>query len=46
MSNRIQLVLMMSVYRMFLVVCVMVSPTYSDCDPARSLAVDDRQFTA
>ena len=28
------------------VVWVMLSPTFSDCDPVRLLAVDDGKFTA
>ena len=43
-SNRIQLVLMISVNDMLVFVCVMVSPTCSDCEPAQSLAVYDGQF--
>ena len=43
-SNRIKLVLMMSVSEFLVVVCDIVSPTCIDCDPERALAVDDGQF--
>ena len=36
----------MSVSGMLVVVYAMVSPTCSDCDPARALALDDGQFAA
>ena len=43
-SNMIQLGFMMSVSGMLVVVCVMVSHTCSDFDPARELAVDAGNF--
>ena len=43
-SNMIKLGLMMSVSGMLVVVCVMVSHTCSDFDPARALAVDAGNF--
>ena len=43
---RIQFGLMMLVVGASFVVLVVVSPTCSDCDPVRVLAVDDGQFTA
>ena len=44
-SNMIKLGLMMSVSGMLVVVCVMVNPTRSDCDPTQALYVDDGHFT-
>ena len=43
-SNRIQLVLMISVNDMLVFVCVMVSPTCSDFDHVRVLSVDYGKF--
>ena len=43
-SNMILLGFMISVSGMLVVVCVMVSPTCSDCDPEQAFAVDDCQF--
>ena len=44
--NWVQLVFMVSVYGILVVVFVMVSPTCSDCDPARALAVNGRHHPA
>ena len=45
-SIRIQFGLMMLVVSSFFVVWFMLSPTCSDCDPVRVLAVGDGQFPA
>ena len=45
-SRRIHFGLIILVVGVSFVVWVMISPTYSDCDPVRVLAVDDGQFPA
>ena len=43
-SNRIQLLFIMSFDGILAVVCVVVSPACSDCDPVWFLSVDGVQF--
>ena len=45
-SKRIQFLLIMLVVGTYLLVWVLVNPTYSDCDLSRVLDADDGQFTA
>ena len=45
-SNRIQLVLMMSVFGMLVVGCAMGSPNCTDCDPVHELYIDNGHFPA
>ena len=44
--RRIQFWLIMLVVGAYFLVCDIVIPTCSDCDPVRVLAVDDGKFTA